>query len=306
VARAAPAPAPAGAPAGGAAAAAAPFTRWHDLAERWAEALAPQLTGAARVYAFSDVHASMALAAARFWAAEEREGEHEGGDETAGTGELDGELGSLLRSVRRFASDGGGGDLGEDVPVVGDAWLRALVERDGYDLASLGLGPGCGHSHSTAAFGAAAPPPPGAASGAAAGAAFAPHLPCAALSDNWVATAAVGADLCEAMALFARGGARGYRRAFALLSATRPRWQLIGGSHAQRDVFEQTLLFAAVGCGELHAARALAAERLVVRPSDGTAWFLFGSVMLRAGERERAADAFNRAFVLGVAQGPSY
>ena len=33
---------------------------------------------------------------------------------------------------------------------------------------------------------------------------------------------------------------------------------------------------------------------------------LFGSVMLRAGERERAADAFNRAFVLGVAQGPSY
>ena len=146
----------------------------------------------------------------------------------------------------------------------------------------------------------------GAAVGAVAGAAFAPHLPCAALSDNWVATAAVGADLCEAMALFARGGARGYRRAFALLSATRPRWQLIGGSHAQRDVFEQTLLFAAVGCGELHAARALAAERLVVRPSDGTAWFLFGSVMLRAGERERAADAFNRAFVLGVAQGPSY
>jgi hypothetical protein len=137
-------------------------------------------------------------------------------------------------------------------------------------------------------------------------AAFAPHLPLAALSDNWAATAAAGADLAEAMAHFARGGERGFRRAFALLSAVRPRWHLVGGSHAQRDVFEQTLLFAAVGCGELDAARALGAERLVVRPNDGAAWFVFGSVLLRAGERARAADAHNRAYVLGLAQGPNY
>ena len=39
---------------------------------------------------------------------------------------------------------------------------------------------------------------------------------------------------------------------------------------------------------------------------DGAAWFVFGSVLLRAGERARAADAHNRAYVLGLAQGPNY
>jgi len=278
-----------------------PFTRWSDLAERWAEALAPQLSGAPRAYAFNDVHAAMALAAARFWGPE-------GAGESGGAAEgFDGELGALLQSVRRFAGPGGGGDLGEGAAAVsGDAWLRELVARDGYDLAALGLGPGCGHGHSSAPvlLLLSLQPPDVAAAGEEAP--FAPHLPLAALSDNWAATAAVGADLAEAVAHFARGGAAGFRRAFSLLSATRPRWQLVGGSHAQRDVFEQTLLFAAVGCGELDAARALAAERLVVRPNDGAAWYVFGSVLRRAGERERAADAFNRAYVLGLAQGPQY
>jgi hypothetical protein len=39
-----------------------------------------------------------------------------------------------------------------------------------------------------------------------------------------------------------------------------------GGSHAQRDVFAQTLLSAAEKAGEIQLARALLNERLALRP----------------------------------------
>ena len=42
------------------------------------------------------------------------------------------------------------------------------------------------------------------------------------------------------------------------------------------------------------------------RPGDAAAGFLYGSVRERGGERARSADAFNRAYVLGLAQGPNY
>jgi hypothetical protein len=84
------------------------------------------------------------------------------------------------------------------------------------------------------------------------------------------------------------------------LLRSRPHWGLLGGSLAQRDVFEQTLLHAAVGAGELPLAAALASERCTIRFGDASAWYLLGSVLELAGQRDRAADAKNRAYALGM------
>jgi hypothetical protein len=45
-----------------------------------------------------------------------------------------------------------------------------------------------------------------------------------------------------------------------------------GGSHAQRDVFERTLLESALASGRLGLARALLSERLAARPTSAYAW----------------------------------
>jgi hypothetical protein len=51
----------------------------------------------------------------------------------------------------------------------------------------------------------------------------------------------------------------------------RRRLQLFGGSHAQRDVLQRTLLEAALRDGRRDLARALIAERLAVRPNSAYA-----------------------------------
>jgi Flp pilus assembly protein TadD len=122
-------------------------------------------------------------------------------------------------------------------------------------------------------------------------------LPLAAISDNWAATVSVGADVAEAMAKFAQGD---YQSSFSGLFRTRGSWQLLGGSHAQRDIFELTLLHSAVLSGEIGAATAIASERLCQRPNDGSTWWAYGAILAKAGYNSKAADAFNRAYLLGV------
>jgi len=65
-----------------------------------------------------------------------------------------------------------------------------------------------------------------------------------------------------------RGGWRRRSAAEAadLLAAALPELTRIAGSHAQREVFEDTLIAALLGCGRSEAARTLLAERLVRRP----------------------------------------
>jgi tetratricopeptide (TPR) repeat protein len=76
--------------------------------------------------------------------------------------------------------------------------------------------------------------------------------------------------LCRGLGAFARGDAA---EAADLLAAARPDLTRIAGSHAQREVFEDTLLAAWLGCGRLEPARALLAERLARRPrAQDTAW----------------------------------
>jgi hypothetical protein len=109
--------------------------------------------------------------------------------------------------------------------------------------------------------------------------------------------AALPASERAALELTARSEAQA---ALRRLLQSRPHWNLLGGSLAQRDVFEQTLLHAAVGAGELPLAAALASERCTVRFGDASAWYLLGSVLELAGQRDRAADAKNRAYALGM------
>jgi hypothetical protein len=81
---------------------------------------------------------------------------------------------------------------------------------------------------------------------------------------NRAAAQRAGLDLLEAFAAFAAGRPD---RAIDLLIDVRPRANAVGGSHAQRDVIDLTLIAAAARAGDDSLARALVAERVARKPS---------------------------------------
>lgn len=116
-----------------------------------------------------------------------------------------------------------------------------------------------------------------------------------------VATPVSGAPAATASATALLASSRAHAaEALRLLMQSRPHWTLLGGSLAQRDVFEQTAVHAALMAGNDAVAMALASERCTVRFADPNAWYLLGSVLEAAGYPDRAADARNRAFALGM------
>jgi len=80
--------------------------------------------------------------------------------------------------------------------------------------------------------------------------------------DNAEFVTAVGAPAIEAFVAFAAGD---YVQATALLRTIRNRAARFGGSHAQRDLLDQTLLAAARRSGNAALLQALEAERRLVR-----------------------------------------
>jgi len=86
-----------------------------------------------------------------------------------------------------------------------------------------------------------------------------------------------------------------------LLHPLRDELQPLGGSHTQRDVFHQLLLEAAIAAGRLDTARALAAERITLRPHSTHNWRRYAHVLERLGDHARAAIANHRAEVAGIA-----
>src|SRR5712691_8443188 len=70
--------------------------------------------------------------------------------------------------------------------------------------------------------------------------------------------------LCTGAAAFARGD---YALAAEELGAALPQLARVGGSHAQREVFEDTFIAAALRAGHYDKARVRLAERLARRPS---------------------------------------
>ncbi|MCH8503500.1 MAG: tetratricopeptide repeat protein [Ectothiorhodospiraceae bacterium] len=75
----------------------------------------------------------------------------------------------------------------------------------------------------------------------------------------------VGEPLLSALSAFAKGD---YARVIALLREVRPIAHQFGGSHAQRDLIDLTLLEAARRNGDRPLARALTAERMAVKPTS--------------------------------------
>jgi hypothetical protein len=75
--------------------------------------------------------------------------------------------------------------------------------------------------------------------------------------------------LMEGLHAFAR---EDYHDAVAKIAPIDERIIEVGGSHAQREVFHDTLLEAALRAGEAERARPLLERRLVKRPNPGRHW----------------------------------
>ena len=84
---------------------------------------------------------------------------------------------------------------------------------------------------------------------------------------NREVTAEVGRRLIDGALAFA---AEDYGRAIEAILPVRAEAQRIGGSHAQRDIVNQTLIAAAERSGQWDLARTLLAERLASRPTART------------------------------------
>lgn len=112
------------------------------------------------------------------------------------------------------------------------------------------------------------------------------------------------AGLAAARALAARG--RGdHARVVAELAPVRRHLAIFGGSHAQRDAYQRTLLDSAIKAGERALASQLLAERLTVRPDSVWALGLRSAFRRSGGDdagaaqdlaaRDKARDAHRRA-----------
>ena len=83
--------------------------------------------------------------------------------------------------------------------------------------------------------------------------------------DNAAFTRDIGNSACRAMLAF---GDERYDEVVALLRPIRSIAHRIGGSHAQRDVLDLTLIEAALRAGQQDLAKALAAERVAAKPAS--------------------------------------
>jgi hypothetical protein len=84
-------------------------------------------------------------------------------------------------------------------------------------------------------------------------------------ADGKLAPGAVMLDLCRGIEAFAGGK---YADAVRLLTPALPEVSRVGGSHAQRELFEDTLIVACLRTGQGAQARALIDSRLHRRPSS--------------------------------------
>lgn len=82
---------------------------------------------------------------------------------------------------------------------------------------------------------------------------------------NPLAVASAGLAVARGLLAF---GEKDYGAAVTHLAPVRHQLSIFGGSHAQRDVFQRTLLVAAVRAGQNTLARNLCHERLALRPAS--------------------------------------
>jgi len=104
-----------------------------------------------------------------------------------------------------------------------------------------------------------------------------------------------GLPLCEAVYAYGTGD---YAAVVDLLMPIRYRIQRVGGSHAQRDVFQQMLIESALRAGRAPIARALLTERRSAKPFSPAAWKNYARALDGLGDAAGAADARRRAAAL--------
>jgi tetratricopeptide (TPR) repeat protein len=105
-------------------------------------------------------------------------------------------------------------------------------------------------------------------------------------------TAEIGLPSCRAVVAFAEDR---HGDVIAELFPIRRALQHFGGSHAQRDALQRTLLESALRSGNFELARALTAERLGVRETSTYGWTQRARALRGLGDATGAADAEQRA-----------
>jgi hypothetical protein len=105
-------------------------------------------------------------------------------------------------------------------------------------------------------------------------------------------TASVGAPVCRAIAAFGDGD---YRSAVEHLLPIRRHVNEFGGSHAQRDAVQRTLVEAAERSGDVRLARALLAERLGVRDANTYDWRKVARALEADGDTAGSRAASSKA-----------
>lgn len=119
-------------------------------------------------------------------------------------------------------------------------------------------------------------------------------------SSNLRMTREVGLPVVRALLAF---GAGRYGEVVEELMPIRNRVNRFGGSHAQRDAVQRTLLEAALRSGRTDLARALVSERIAVRPCSPYNWLKQADVAEALGRSGAAAAASTRAAGYAAAGG---
>jgi hypothetical protein len=119
---------------------------------------------------------------------------------------------------------------------------------------------------------------------------------------NALFTSEVGLPVCRALVSFGRGR---YDEVLEQLLPIRHRLHLFGGSHAQRDAIERTLLEAALRGGSHGVARTLINERVERRPDSPYVWRKLASLERTLGSVDAAAVDLARAETLTI-DAPSF
>ncbi len=105
--------------------------------------------------------------------------------------------------------------------------------------------------------------------------------------------------ICAAIQAF---GAGDFGAAVDLLLPLRHAFIRIGASHAQRDIFHQYLIEAAIAGGRLALARALLSERSLTKPNSLGSWMRYAAVLDQLGEAGAAAQARERGAAVKTAK----
>ena len=114
---------------------------------------------------------------------------------------------------------------------------------------------------------------------------------------GWLMTANVGLPVCRGILHFGTGD---YRLVVDELLPKRDKFHEFGGSHAQRDAIERTLLESAIRARLDDIALALVSERLGVREDSSYTWLKRAQVLSDIEDRAESESACARAEVIAA------